>query len=70
MEILKKKTRTNYSHSISGAKKDKRREEAQMRNDAYAKLTPEQKLARLDATNLVATRQRKKLEKLINNNPK
>lgn len=40
-----------------------RREQAEQRNAEYAKLTVEQKLAKLDAGGFTATKQRAKLNK-------
>ena len=46
--------------------KEEKRSEAVTRNEAYSKLTPQQKLEQLDKHGLTASKQRSKLTKLIN----
>ena len=46
--------------------KEEKRNEAIARNEVYSKLTPQQKLEQLDKHNLVASKQRNKLMRLIN----
>lgn len=65
------KRRECYSHAIQDAAKRQRREEGQKRQEAYDKLTPQQKIALLDAGGpdaphgYVAKKQRAKLKALI-----
>jgi hypothetical protein len=47
------------------AEQEKRQTEAKERQEAYNKLTVEQKLAKLDKGNFTATRQRAKLKKQL-----
>jgi hypothetical protein len=55
------KRRARYSHALADAARAQRREEGERRNAAYAALTPAEKLARLDAAGLRASRVRAKL---------
>lgn len=60
----KKKDNTRKSGAQNQAIQAKR-EEANQRSEAYSKLTATQKLAKLDAGNFAAKKQRAKLEKQI-----
>ena len=46
MNLKGNKTKTNHQKGIAAAKKAQKREEAMARNEAYQKLTLEEKLAR------------------------
>ncbi len=59
------KRRERYSHSISDAAKDQRREEGKVRQAAYSLLTVQEKLAKLDAGGFAATRQRAKFAAML-----
>jgi hypothetical protein len=60
-ELLKKK-RQNYNKTgAAKQRKEEKQKEALMRQESYSKLTVEQKVAKLDAGNFSAKKQRKKL---------
>lgn len=55
----------NHKKGIAAEYKAMKRTEAQARDAANAKLTPQQKLAKLDAGGFTATKQRARLQKQI-----
>lgn len=52
---------------IAKAKKAQRREEAELRNAAWAAMTPEHQIADLDARDMAAKKQRARIEKRLKN---
>lgn len=49
------------------ASRERRQKEAIVRNEAWAKLTPQQQLAQLDKLGLTAAKQRAKIQKKLDN---
>jgi len=48
-----------------GRSKDQRRQEGEARNEKWQKFTPSQQLHHLDASELIAKKQRAKIQKLL-----
>lgn len=63
---LKRGTKDNSrKKGVSAAWKVAKRQEAEARNADYRKLTPAQKLSRLDTAGLTATKERAKIQKTL-----
>lgn len=61
MDLRASGPKKNHKKGIANAAKEQKRKEAEVRQECYRLMTPEQKVARLDAGGFTATKERYKI---------